>query len=602
MDARQASPSPTGVSTAATPGDAEVLRTERTLLEQIVRDAPLPVVLREMAEAMERLLPEVLVSVLVADSDGRHLRHGAAPSLPEFYNQAIDGIAVADGVGSCGTAAYRRAPVIVVDIATAPSWTDFRELAAQAGVSACWSTPLLTHEGVLLGTLAMYHRQPRTPQRSDMELSAAFARTAGLAIERHRILQARASAEARERAAREDLRFILAASTEIAGTLDQQQIMERVAALSVPALAPMCVVTVRESHRPRQVVAAAVLPSAKIALLHADDEAVERIMSSGHTEARIGYPAEAGPWPELGVTSHVCIPLSERGTPFGTLTLLGTEQHPIDARTIALAEELARRAAISAGHAQQYADRVQAAHDLQAGLLLHELPHPPGAALATSYTPAGTGLEVGGDFYDVFPLGDGRWAFVIGDVCGRGALAASTTGLVRHTTRAVARLLSEPSAVVDAVNSALLDRAAKHGSGFVTLIYGQFRQVHDGLDVELLRAGHLPPLLRRADGTVDELHVSGRLLGIFAQADPTILRLTLRSGDSLVLMTDGITEARNRHGELFGEQRAAAALTAIRSPITPQLLVDALGNAVKDFAAHGDDQSDDSATLIITAT
>jgi hypothetical protein len=146
------------------------------LLKQIARQAPLRQVLEGMARAIEDLAPEeVLVSVLLADDDGRHLRHGAAPSMPDFYNRAIDGIATGEGVGSCGTAAHRRQMVIVSDIATDSFWRDFRDLARAAGVPACWSTPILARDVSLLGTFAMYHRVPRAPQESDLALARMFA-------------------------------------------------------------------------------------------------------------------------------------------------------------------------------------------------------------------------------------------------------------------------------------------------------------------------------------------------------------------------------------------------------------------------------------------
>ncbi|MFF2140022.1 PAS domain-containing protein, partial [Streptomyces sp. NPDC058193] len=116
-----------GVETTQVKQAQRLTAEHRVLLEQIARQAPLKDVLEGMARAIEALTPdEVLVSVLLADADGRHLRHGAAPSLPDFYNRAIDGIATGDGVGSCGTAAHRRQPVIVTDIGTDPFWDDFR--------------------------------------------------------------------------------------------------------------------------------------------------------------------------------------------------------------------------------------------------------------------------------------------------------------------------------------------------------------------------------------------------------------------------------------------------------------------------------------------
>ncbi|MGV9413057.1 GAF domain-containing protein [Nocardia sp. NPDC003693] len=192
-----------GVETTRIKQAQRLLAEQRALVEQIARDAPLSDVLDGMARAIEDLAPEpILVSVLLADPDGLHLRHGAAPSLPDFYNRAIDGIATGEGVGSCGTAAHRRTPVIVTDIGADPFWDDFRELAGRAGVAACWSTPLLARDGALLGTFAMYHPTPRTPDEIDLALAALFADTASLAIERHHIETAKALAENRAEAAR----------------------------------------------------------------------------------------------------------------------------------------------------------------------------------------------------------------------------------------------------------------------------------------------------------------------------------------------------------------------------------------------------------------
>ncbi|MEU2225916.1 hypothetical protein [Streptomyces sp. NPDC018347] len=117
---------------------------------------------------------------------------------------------------------------------------------------------------------------------------------------------------------------------------------------------------------------------------------------------------------------------TDRGWPFGALILLSTDGHCFDGHRIALAEELARRAATAARNARQYAQRAALARDLQTGLLLPDLPEIPGAEPAAFYHPAGEGLEIGGDFYDVFARGDGSWAFILGDVCGRGATAATT--------------------------------------------------------------------------------------------------------------------------------------------------------------------------------
>ncbi|MGI5499772.1 GAF domain-containing protein [Lentzea sp. CA-135723] len=184
-----------GVETTQLRHAQRLMADHRALLVQIARRAPLADVLDGMIRCIEDLAPEELVaSVLLAAPDGT-LRHGAAPSLPAFYNEAIDGIATGEGIGSCGTAAHRREPVITEDITTDPLWTDFRHLAERADLRACWSTPILAGDGGLLGTFAMYHRTPRAPQDPDRALIQVFADTAALAIERHH-------AEAAERAER----------------------------------------------------------------------------------------------------------------------------------------------------------------------------------------------------------------------------------------------------------------------------------------------------------------------------------------------------------------------------------------------------------------
>ncbi|WP_089156192.1 GAF domain-containing protein [Micromonospora sp. NBS 11-29] len=212
-----------GVETTQVKQAQRLMAEHRALVEQIARQAPLAEVLDGMARCIERLAPqEVLVSVLLADPDGRHLRHGAAPSLPDFYNEAIDGIATGEGVGSCGTAAHRREPVIVTDVATDPFWVDFRDLARRAGLGACWSTPILGRDGSLLGTFAMYHRVPRVPQETDLALARVFADTAALAVERHHIEQAKAAADARARAAHDELARVVRAERELRAEAEQR--------------------------------------------------------------------------------------------------------------------------------------------------------------------------------------------------------------------------------------------------------------------------------------------------------------------------------------------------------------------------------------------
>jgi len=163
---------------------AEQREAHRAHVLQMVADkAPLPDVLVAIALDVEAGNPAALCSILLLDEAGVHLRLGAAPSLPDFYNQAIDGLAIGPGVGSCGTAAYSGQRTIVENIPAHPWWAPFRELAARAGLGSCWSQPILNAAGKVLGTFAIYHRGPSVPTPADLVLIDYEARLAALAIE-----------------------------------------------------------------------------------------------------------------------------------------------------------------------------------------------------------------------------------------------------------------------------------------------------------------------------------------------------------------------------------------------------------------------------------
>jgi PAS domain S-box-containing protein len=164
-----------------------VIGGQKHALELIAEGAPLAAVLETLVRTIEeRSAHGALASILLLDDDGLHLRHGAASSLPESYRQALDGMAVGPAAGSCGTAAHRRAPVIVTDIATDALWEGYRELALQHGLRACWAVPILARDDRLFGTYAIYHRQPRAPSAQDLEVIEVLSRTAAVAIEANR--------------------------------------------------------------------------------------------------------------------------------------------------------------------------------------------------------------------------------------------------------------------------------------------------------------------------------------------------------------------------------------------------------------------------------
>jgi diguanylate cyclase (GGDEF)-like protein/PAS domain S-box-containing protein len=166
---------------------AELWRDQQNrILELIATGAPLTEALGALMLAVESQAPGMLCSILLPDGDGTRLRTAAAPSLPEPYNRAVDGVAIGPAVGSCGTAAYRKEQVIVTDIATDPLWAEYRGLAAAHGLRACWSTPILSRPGNLLGTFANYFREPRGPAAHELELVASAAHIARIALEKRR--------------------------------------------------------------------------------------------------------------------------------------------------------------------------------------------------------------------------------------------------------------------------------------------------------------------------------------------------------------------------------------------------------------------------------
>jgi PAS domain S-box-containing protein len=156
------------------------------VLEMIAADKPLSQILTELVLLMEGQAEGLRCSILLLNRDGKHVRHGAAPNLPEAYVKAVDGAPIGPRNGSCGTAMFMRKPVVVQDVMTDPLWADYRELARICGLSACWSTPILSPQGEVLGSFAMYREEKRGPRPEEDRLTNIATHIAGIAIERQR--------------------------------------------------------------------------------------------------------------------------------------------------------------------------------------------------------------------------------------------------------------------------------------------------------------------------------------------------------------------------------------------------------------------------------
>ncbi len=179
------------------------------ILEMVAADAPLPEILKSIVLLMEAQVEGMLCSILVLTSDGRRVRHGAAPSLPAAYVTEVNGAPIGPKHGSCGTAMFLKRPVVVTDVLTDPLWTDYRELAQILNLSACWSTPIFSPRGDVLGSFAIYRREQRGPNAQEKRLTQVATHIAGIAIERQRVQETLRERDARINLAAEsaDLAF-----------------------------------------------------------------------------------------------------------------------------------------------------------------------------------------------------------------------------------------------------------------------------------------------------------------------------------------------------------------------------------------------------------
>lgn len=188
-------------------------KSRNRVLELLAKGAPLSEILVAIVRSVEESHPRMLCSILLLDSDGKHLHTAAAPSLPDFFKAGIDGLAIGLGVGSCGTAAVTGERVIVVDIQTHPYWANFRELAARASLGSSWSEPIRSASGRILGTFAIYHHEPREPAEAESRLIEQSANLAAIAIDRSSALEALRISE-------EQYRLLAEHATDVIWTMD----------------------------------------------------------------------------------------------------------------------------------------------------------------------------------------------------------------------------------------------------------------------------------------------------------------------------------------------------------------------------------------------
>ncbi|MDR7279804.1 PP2C family protein-serine/threonine phosphatase [Catenuloplanes atrovinosus] len=383
------------------------------------------------------------------------------------------------------------------------------------------------------------------------------------------------------------------ASLQMDAVLDTTQTMQRVARMTVPAIAEGCLVFACDVTG-LELRSAVHVDMRRMAELLADDDArsglralAERAVA-GHGERF--EPVDAA---KVGARTLRAQVLRARGRVLGVLLFFfdrpdGLLPHP------GFLGDLAHRAALAMDNSGLYEQRRREMVTLQEHLLPRRLPAVPGMGVAAAYAVGDRALDVGGDFYDLVVRSNGVVAALIGDVCGRGAAAAALTGMARHTLGTLLQEGVSPARALSRLNTGL----RRDGSWrFVTAGVALLRETRAGISVQWTSAGHPAPLVLRRDGRVTAGRGGGLALGITDDSRLGRSRLVLTPGDTLLMFTDGLTESRDRDGRMFEDVALRETARHLRD-LPVDALVRELSQAAKDFGTTG---ADDIAVLAIRA-
>ncbi|MGW4822595.1 SpoIIE family protein phosphatase [Streptomyces sp. NPDC004227] len=564
--------------------------------------------LQRTVERARDMLDGDAAFLLLATDDETELEVRASTGLPSA-RQRFARVPVEAGPGRYGSA---RMPAVHDDLTAVPGAVP---LLNSTGMRSVVTVPLKV-EGRLTGSLGVAAEAPgRYSNEEALRLQFAADRIA-LAVESARLGEL-------ERLRRGSLSFLVEASDLLAGTLDRDQTLALMAQMTVPTLATWCAVyTIADQasdpylsyvlHEDEELIDGIKSLLSKIAppdpvptpgarVWTAPGEAAHqaalrssmRSLSLGDSHHHIGTIIG----PTLATASAVggetvVLPLVARNRVIGMLTLGKPADEHFRQEILELAEDLSRRAALALDNARLYSERTAISQSLQRSLLPPGLPDVEGVEVEVIYRAAGEGNEVGGDFYDLFPIRDGAYGFAIGDVCGTGPEAAAVTGLARHALRLLAREGFGGPAVLERLNSAILDEGAR--SRFLTLLYGELWPQEDGsARLKVVCAGHPLPLRLRQDGTVEPAADPQPLLGVMEDLELYEQTITLDPGDVLLCVTDGVTE-RREGTRMLGDDGLADVLTTCTG-LTAGAVAARIMRAVERFAS--DAPSDDMAIL-----
>lgn len=555
-------------------------------------------------------------SLCLLNDDGETVEIVRAVGYPESVTTHWRRFALSDDLPASetirtGRAVYLRSPE-ELDVRY-PVFTTTPSLGSQSIAILA----LAVRPGQVLGALVLGYPDPQGFSASDRAFLSALATQAAQAFDRARLHDA-------ERQAHERFAFLAEASAVLNASLDLDETLSRLADLAVPRLADWCSVHLIGRDGLPQLVAVAHIDPAKRELaleLHrrwpvrlgeagvgscmvTGESMVVQVVSPEMLERAARDEEHLRHLRALGFGSAMIVALRAGGRVLGALAMANGQGRVVGGAEYALAQDLADRAGAAVANAQLFAERSHVARALQASLLPPTLPTSASLEFGARYVAAGQGLEVGGDFFDVFAVGP-SWFMTVGDVRGKGVEAAAVTGLARHTIRS--RSLSDPSprAVLQHLNRLLLraeaDQAAALGTAwdleplFCTVVAISLTEIAGGVDVTVCAAGHPLPLVRRVDGSIESVGVQGDVLGVMDAVDLTDHSTHLGPGDVLVAFTDGITE-RHRGPCQFGEEGIVAVLRR-----TGEAGADAIAARLEEAARTfvSGDAEDDMAVVVV---
>lgn len=452
----------------------------------------------------------------------------------------------------------------------------------RSATAAFASLPLVV-EGRRVGLMAVGFEEEHVFAPDERDYLVAIAEQAALAL-------ARAESQARLEEAwrvadqrRVQLDFLAEASDRLNRSLDIDLTLETIASLAVPRLTDRCALYMLEGGNITKRVVGPTLNADEWELFNRSEENLHALTGVGavirtgvpqyvreiDTETALANIADEEAralFARVGFGGMLILPLRARGRTLGALAFVNRQGRPMEEETVGLASELAARAAVALDNAELYRREYHVARQLLESLLPTRLPEIAGLEVAVSFHPASGGPEVGGDFYDVITVSPDVCLLAVGDVQGKGIEAAALTGLVRTASKTAAQFTTRPSAILAHLNTTLIDnilqraRSADHpwdDARLCTTAVVRLERRDEGWRLSAAAAGHPPPLLRRADGTVEPASGSSIMLGVDPDATYAESTTVVEPGDSLVLFTDGLTETILDGGPLTSEGVAA---------------------------------------------